>query len=145
MKDKDYQNSITTTLSPQEVLERISHVSLWWAKNVEGKSTEADDVFTVRFKNGDTYTMKVVEIVQNKKIIWDVIDSYQGWNEQHAEWNGTKIIWDIFPQKNKIVVQMTHVGLVPQFECFNACSQGWDYLLQRSLQKLLNDNEGMPV
>lgn len=145
MKKQEYHSSITASVTPQEAFEKISYVSEWWAKDFEGKSEEPNDVFTVRFQNGDMYKVKVSEIIPNKKITWEVIDSYQGWHNDHTEWIGTTIVWEVFSQKDSLEVKMTHVGLVPEFECFDQCSRGWDYLMQKSLLKLLNEGKGLPV
>jgi hypothetical protein len=91
------------------------------------------------------YKVKIAEIIPDKKVVWDVIDSYQGWHNDHTEWVGTKIVWEVFPQKDGTEVKMTHVGLVPEFECFDTCSQGWDYLMLKSLSKFLTENAGLPV
>ena len=82
-------------------------------KRLRENSEDADDVFTVRFKNGDMYKVKVSEMIPTKKIIWEVIDSYQGWHNDHTEWVGTKIIWEVLPKTESIEVKMTHEGLVP--------------------------------
>ena len=143
-KEQDYQSSFTANISPREAFENISRVSEWWSTDFEGKSAEPNDVFTVRFESGDMYKVKVAEIIPDKKIIWEVIDSYQGWHPDHTEWVGTKIVWEVFPQKDGVEVQMTHVGLVPEFECFDLCSKGWDFLTQNSLPELLNRGKDLP-
>lgn len=145
MKNQDYHSRITTHSTPEEAFEKISRVSEWWAKDFEGKSEEPHGVFTVRFQNGDRYTLKVSEMIPNKKIIWEVIDCYQGWHNDHTEWVGTTIVWEVFPRTEGSEVQMTHVGLVPAFECFDTCSLGWKYLMEKSLLNLLNSSKGMPV
>jgi len=145
MESQDYQNSITAHLSAQEAMTKISQVPKWWAKDFEGKSENPSDVFTIRFKSGDMYKLKVSEIIPDKKIVWEVIDSYQGWHKNHTEWTGTKIVWEIFSLNDGTEVKMTHVGLVPEFECFAACNRGWNYLIKESLQKLLDADKGMPV
>jgi hypothetical protein len=145
MANQDYQSSMTTHSTPEEAFDKISRVSEWWAKDFEGKSEEPNDVFTVRFQAGDMYKVKVSERIPNKKVIWDVIDSYQGWHNDHTEWVGTKIVWEVVPQTDSIEVKMTHLGLVPEFECFDQCSLGWDYLMGKSLLKFLDTNKGMPV
>ncbi len=145
MNNQDYQSSITTYSTPEEAFEKISRVSEWWAKDFEGRSEEPNDVFTVRFQNGDMYKVKVSESIPHKKILWDVIDSYQGWHDDHTEWVGTKIVWEVLPKTDSTEVQMTHAGLVPEFECFAQCRLGWDYLMGKSLLNLLNSNKGMPV
>ncbi len=145
MKNQDYHSSISANITPSEALDKISRASEWWATNFEGSSQKPNDIFTVRFGNGDMYKVKVSEIIPDKKITWEVIDSYQGWHENHAEWTGTKIVWEVFPQKDSIEVKMTHLGLAPEFECFDKCSQGWDYLLQKSISRFLTENKGLPV
>jgi hypothetical protein len=34
--------------------------------------------------------------------------------------------------------------LVPEVECYNACTGGWDHYLKGSLLKLLTEGKGMP-
>ena len=145
MINNNYHSSISTSVSPQVAFDKICRVSEWWATNFEGKSEKLNDVFTVRFKNDDMYTCKISQIIPDEKIVWDVIDAYQSWHDNHTEWVGTKILWEVYTQENVTHVKMTHLGLVPEFECFEKCNQGWNYLIDQSLQKLLNDNEGMPV
>ena len=74
-----------------------------------------------------------------------MIDSYQGWHDDHTEWVGTKIVWEVLPKADSIEVKMTHVGLVPEFECFDQCRLGWDYLIGKSLLNFLNTNKGVPA
>ena len=145
MNKRDYHSSVVAKITPQEALDKISRVSEWWATHFEGSSQKLDDVFTVRFGNGDMYKLKVSEMIPDQKIIWDVIDCYQGWNKNHTEWLGTEIVWEVSPQKENVEVKMAHLGLVPEFECFSNCSQGWNYLLQKSLFRFLTENKGLPV
>lgn len=145
MKEQDYHSSFTATISPREAFEKISRVSEWWSTNFEGSSSKLGDVFTVRFKAGDWYTIKIDELIPAKKIVWNVIDAEQTWHEDRKEWAGTKIVWEITPVKNGTEVTMTHVGLVPEFECYDKCKMGWDWLMQNSLSKLLNEGKGLPV
>ena len=145
MKQQDYHLSITTSVTPQGAFEKISRVSQWWAKDFEGKSDEPNDVFTVRFKSGYWYTIKITELIPGEKLVWDVIDADQTWHEDRDEWKGTKIVWEITPTKSGSKVTMTHQGLVPAFECYEKCTGGWDYLIKQSLYKYLTEKKGMPV
>ena len=145
MKQQDYHRSITASVTPQAAFEKISRVSQWWAKDFEGKSDEPNDVFTVRFKNGDWYTIKIAELIPGKKILWDVIDAEQTWHEDRKEWAGTNIVFEISPLKNGSKVTLTHSGLTPEAECYDKCKMGWDYLMQRSLSKFLTEGIGLPA
>jgi len=145
MKHQDYHRSITASVTPQAAFEKISSVSQWWAKDFEGKSDEPNDVFTVRFKNGDWYTIKIAELIPGKKILWDVIDAEQTWHEDRKEWAGTNIVFEISPLKNGSKVTLTHSGLTPEAECYDKCKMGWDYLMQKSLSKFLTEGIGLPA
>ena len=145
MKEQDYQSSFTANVSPREALEKISRVSERWSKNLEGKSQKPNDVFTVRFRSGDMYKAKVSEMLPDTKIIWEFIDAYQGWVKNPTEWVGTKIIWEVTPQKDSVEVKMTHAGLVPELECFDQCTKGWNYLMLESLSQFLNGGKGRPA
>ena len=39
----------------------------------------------------------------------------------------------------------THVGLVPDCECFGACLTGWSHYIHESLLNLINTGKGLPA
>jgi hypothetical protein len=143
-KKQDYRTAIVANVTPQEAFDKICRVSEWWGLNFEGKSQKLNDIFTVRFGNGDMYKIEILEIAPNKKVVWQVVDSNQTWHPDSTEWTGTKIVWEISSQKAATQIDMTHLGLVPQFECYDMCKQGWDFLLHQSLIRLLTENKGLP-
>lgn len=145
MQQQDYHSSITADIAPEEVFDKISHVNEWWSTHFEGSSSKLGDNFTVRFSNGDWYKIKIDELTPGKKIVWNVTDAEQTWHEDRKEWAGTKIVFEISPLKNGSQVTMTHIGLIPEAECYNKCKVGWDYLMQKSLSMLLKENKGFPV
>lgn len=145
MKKQDYTATISVNATSKETLDKISRVSEWWSTNFEGESSKLGDVFTVHFKSGDWYKIKIAELTPGKKIVWDVIAADQTWHEDRDEWTGTKIVWELTPEKNGTKIDMTHEGLVPEFECYEKCKMGWDYLTQKSLFKFLTENKGLPA
>lgn len=142
---QDYHSSFTTPAAPAEAFKKIEDVSGWWARQFEGSASKPGDVFTVRFDAGDWYTIKIAEVVPGRRIVWDVIGSEQLWHEDHDEWTGTQIIWEVSPEGTGSQVTMTHLGLTPAFECYDNCKLGWDYLVSQSLRKYLNEGAGLPV
>ena len=62
MSSDDYYSSFTAKSSPEETYKKISQVAKWWSENFEGSSAKVEDSFTLRFKNGDWYKIKVVEL-----------------------------------------------------------------------------------
>ena len=47
-------------------------------------------------------------------------------------------------QGDRTQVRFTHVGLIPEFECFGDCSNAWGYYINASLQNLITIGRGQP-
>ncbi len=143
MEKQNYQSSIAADITPEEAFEGIKQVNKWWAKNFEGSAEKLNDVFTARF--GETYvTFKVSENIPDKKIAWEVTDCYLPWLNDKTEWNGTTVVFDISCSGEQTQVTMTHIGLVPEVECYGACEAGWNQHIKGSLFKLLTEQAGVP-
>jgi hypothetical protein len=41
-------------------------------------------------------------------------------------------------------IDMTHIGLFPEIECYNDCNGGWNHYIKDSLAKFLTDHKGYP-
>jgi hypothetical protein len=143
MKKQDYTASINVNVSSQEAFKSINNVSDWWTEDLEGRSQKLNDEFTVHF--GETFiTMKIVELVPNKKIVWHVIDCYKHWLKNKKEWKGTKMTWEISTQKDGTQITFTHLGLVPGLECYDGCENAWGQYINGSLFKLLTKERRIP-
>lgn len=143
MKQLDYHCSITTNVTPKEAIKGISRVADWWAKNFEGNAKNLNDIFTIRF--GETYvTFKITEMIADSKVVWLVTDCYLHWLKDKTEWSNTKVVWELSAKNNSTEINFTHVGLLPQVECYDNCVKGWDQYVKGSLQKLLDENKGLP-
>jgi len=143
MNQQNYQCSIAADFTPAEAFEAISRVNNWWAKNFEGSAEKLNDVFTVRF--GETFvTFQVTECIPGEKVAWLVTDCYLPWLNDKTEWNGTTVMFEISPLGDETQVTMTHIGLTPEVECFDACEAGWNEHFGESLLKLLTEHAGVP-
>jgi hypothetical protein len=142
-KSKDYNASILANVPPKEAFEKIARVKEWWAKNFKGKAEKLNDQFTVRFR--ETFVdFGITEALPDKRIVWTVTDCNLHWLKDKKEWQNTRVVWEIIPEGKSIRVIMTHVGLVPEIECFDNCRTGWDGFIKGSLLKFLNEGKGMP-
>jgi hypothetical protein len=143
MNQQNYQSSIAADFTPREAFEAINQVNQWWAKNFEGSAEKLNDVFTVHF--GETFvTFKVIKNIPEKKIAWYVTDCWLPWLKDKKEWNGTTVQFEIVPLDDETQITMTHIGLVPEVECFGACEAGWNKHFKGSLLKLLTEHAGVP-
>ena len=143
MSTTNYTASLHTAHSPQEAYNAINNVSAWWTQDIEGRSQQLNDVFTVTF--GETFiTMKITELVPGQKMTWLVTDCHKHWLKDKKEWKGTTISWELSAEGEGTQIRFTHIGLVPGLECYNGCEKGWNFYLKESLQKLLADGKGQP-
>jgi hypothetical protein len=145
MKTQDYTTSITVDATASDAFKSINKVSKWWTENVEGKSQKLNDEFTVQFGDVHISTQKLVEVIPDKKVVWLVTDSKINFVDDKQEWTGSKISFEISEKENKTQVRFTHFGLVPDIECFNACSNAWSEYIQGSLLPLINTGKGKPT
>ena len=144
MNDQNYSATLTVSQSANEVYNKINSVSKWWSENLEGNSENLDDVFTIDFGNENFVTHKLIEVIANKKVVWLVTDCYLSWLKDKTEWTNTKMSFEIATQGNSTELRFTHIGLVPQVECYEMCVKGWDQYVKGSLFKLITEAEGTP-
>jgi hypothetical protein len=142
-------SSFTTTIlvdnSPSEVFNAINNVGGWWQGEVKGNTTKLNDEFTYQMEEVHFSKQKLVEVISNEKIVWLVTDSKLNFTKNKSEWTGTKISFEISEINNKTQVRFTHLGLVPEFECYGGCSGAWGDLIQKSLFSLITTGKGKKV
>lgn len=144
MKTQDYHTGIMFDATAFEAFKAINSVSKWQTENLEGSSQKLNDEFTVHF-DATWKTFKITEFVPDKKVTWLVTDCYLPWNNDKKEWKGTKISFEIAEKGSEMQINFTHVGLVPEAECYDACSNAWSEYIQRSLLKLIKTGKGQPA
>lgn len=60
------------------------------------------------------------------------------------EWVGTQLVFRLTPDgEGRTRLEFEHVGLVPTFECFSLCNDGWRHYLD-SLQQFAETGQGTP-
>ena len=130
--------------TPKEVFEAVNNVRGWWSGDITGITDKLGAEFTYRYKDFHRSTQKITEFVPGKKVVWHVTDSYLGFVKDKTEWNGTDIVFEITKKDNKTQLTFTHVGLVPDFECYDDCSNAWGSYVNGSLKKLITKGKGKP-
>lgn len=130
--------------TPAEVFEAITNVRGWWTENATGNSQSLHDEFEVRFGDVHYSRQKLVEVIPNHKVVWLVTASHLSFVKVPDEWTNTHVCFEIAAQGDHTLLQFTHLGLVPDVECYQACSHAWGDYIQQSLYKLITTGKGEP-
>lgn len=141
---KDYTTSIVVDQSPEEVFNAITNVRGWWSQEVEGGTSQLNDVFNYHYKEVHICRMRLVEVVPNQKVVWLVEENYFNFIQDQREWKGTKVIFEIFKKGNQTEMKFTHEGLVPENECYAICNEAWTSYINGSLKNLITTGVGAP-
>ncbi len=144
MKGQNFTTSFTVDKTPEEVSEAIKNVRGWWSEEIEGPTIAVGDVFDYHFKDIHRCTMKMTEAVPRKRVAWLVTDNHFSFTEDKTEWKGTQIVFDIARKGDKTEVCFTHVGLVPEYECYKICSTSWGSYINGSLKSFIATGKGHP-
>lgn len=145
MTDHSFSVSIITDQTPEAVFNAVNNVRAWWTENIEGHTLHENDVFEVRFGDVHYSRQQLTEVIPNKKVVWLVTDSRLNFLKDPAEWNDTRICFEISAQKGQTELRFTHVGLRPDVECYGACSNAWSGYISGSLRNLIINGKGNPA
>jgi len=137
MDNQNFTTTIMVDQSPAEVFDAVKNPKKWWSSDIAGNTENVDDKWTYHFGDSHRSTIRTVEVVPDKKIVWVVEDNYFKSVKDQSEWIGNKIVFEISRQGNKTRLVFTQIGLTPAYECYNACHFAWTGFVQQSLQSLI--------
>jgi hypothetical protein len=144
MSFQDFTATFSVDRTPKDVFDAINNVRGWWGEDVEGNNNNVGDEFRYRVRDIHYSKLKVIERIPNEKVVWLVVDNHLNFVEDQSEWVGTKITFEIAPKGDQTEVRFSHLGLVPQYECFDVCSNAWGSLMHSSLPSLITTGKGNP-
>jgi len=83
-------------------------------------------------------------MIPGSKVVWHVTDCYLPFQEDKTEWKNTDVVFEIEENGEATKINFTHIGLVPQAECYQNCVKGWNQYFNGSLLNLLTTGKGQP-
>ena len=129
MKDNSFTTTITVDQTPEQAFAAINDPRRWWSEAIEGPTDAVGGEFTFKYKDVHFSKQQVTELVPGRRVVWTVTDSALQFVDHKDEWTGTKLVFEIARKDDKTEVTFRHEGLVPEFDCYEACSKGWTHLL----------------
>jgi activator of Hsp90 ATPase-like protein len=140
----NFTTSIRVNATPEEASAAISNPRAWWSENIEGRTDQVGAIFDYRFRDVHRCTIEVAELVPGKRIVWHVRENYFSFTQDASEWKGTDLVFEIAKRGDQTEITFTHKGLVPEYECYGACSEGWRTYVDGSLKDLITTGKGQP-
>lgn len=144
MKTQDFTTTIHVEKSPKQAFDAIKNVRGWWSENIDGDTNKLNAEFLYHYKDVHICKLKIVELIPNKKIVWQVLNNHFNFTKDKSEWVNTKIIFELSEQDAGTQVRFTHEGLIPSYECYEVCNDAWTSYIQGSLKNLILTGKGKP-
>lgn len=144
MNEQDFRTSFSVDQTPEEAFAAINNVRGWWSEEIQGNTGKLGEEFTYHYKDVHRCRFKITEFVPNKKVVWRVLDNYFSFTEDKSEWKDTEIRFEIASKADQTEVRFAHLGLVPEYECFDVCSNAWSSYINGSLRSLITTGKGRP-
>ena len=125
-----YAVKFTVGQSPTEAYAAINNVRGWWSENIEGATDKLGE-FVFHNEPIHMSRMRITELVPGKRVVWCVVDNFMSFVADKTEWIGNVIVFDIAQGDGETEVNFTQHGLVPDYQCFDLCSNAWGGFITR--------------
>ncbi len=144
MEKRDFTSTIVVEQNASTAFNAIMDFRAWWSEEIEGKTDKLNETFFYHYKDVHLCKVKLIEMVADKKLVYQVVENEFNFVKDKSEWVGTKLIFELMPDGDKTRVIFTHEGLVPEYECYAVCNDAWSGYIQGSLKSLITTGKGKP-
>lgn len=144
MNNQDFSTSLLVEQSAEEAYKAVNNVRGWWSEEIEGPTDQLNGVFDYHYEDVHRCQIKVVALEPNKKVEWLVLSNYFKFTKDNTEWTNTRMVFEISRKDDKTQIRLTHIGLVPAYECYDICQNAWTHYIQESLRDLIATGKGQP-
>lgn len=144
VSDLSYSTRFVVDQTPLEVFAAVNKVRDWWSGEITGSTDTLGSTFTYSVPDVHYSEQAVTELVPGSRVVWRVSDASLTFVKTKDEWKGTEIVFEIAKKGGKTELTFTHRGLVPDFECHEACSNAWSLLVGGNLRRLISTGKPQP-
>ncbi|MGQ2907425.1 MAG: SRPBCC family protein [Aliihoeflea sp.] len=139
-----FSTTVSVDKSPLEAFRAIVDPRSWWGADIEGHADVLGQDWTYRYKDLHVSRQRTAELVPGRRIVWEIVEARMSFLRDVSEWKGTKLAFDLTPQGEGTEIRFAHVGLVPDVECFDICTDAWTGLIHGSLRDRIETGIGHP-
>lgn len=144
MSKQHFTTTVTVDRTPAEVFAAVLNTREWWSRGIVGGTAQLGDEFVFEVPGVHRSEITLAEVVPNERVVWHVGETAMTFIAEPGEWTNTEIRFDIAERADGTELRFTHVGLVPEFECYDACSTAWTFYATESLRDLITTGVGQP-
>jgi hypothetical protein len=149
MNDHSYRTSLVVEATPEAAYDAVNDVRGWWSQDLAGSTDTIGTEFAFRGNhegvNVHRATIQVTELVPGKRVAWHVLENHFTFTEDQSEWTDTRILFEISAVDAGTEIRFSHVGLLPEAECYDVCANAWATFVHDSLRSLVVTGEGLPM
>jgi len=144
MSSQNYTTAFVVDQTPEQAFDAITNVRGWWSGEIDGSTDQLGDEFTYRYQDIHYSKQRITQLVSGQKVVWHIVDAYLNFTQDPDEWVGTEVTFEVARKGDQTEVSFSHLGLVPEFECFDKCSNAWGFYINSSLRNLITTGTGAP-
>lgn len=144
MTNNNFTSTIVVDKNVTTAFNTIINFRAWWSEDIEGNTDILNETFFYHYKDVHLCKLKLIELVPNKKLVYEVLENEFNFTKDKTEWTNTRLVFEIIPEGNKTTIVFTHEGLVPQYECYKICEDAWTNYIQKSLNNCITTGKGEP-
>jgi hypothetical protein len=144
--------TFTVDQTPEATFAAINDVRAWWSgppaptqPQIEGRTDRLGEEFTYRVDGVHYSKFRITELVPSSRVAWLTLDSELTFIEDRHEWDGTTVTFDVTEQDGRTQVVFTHVGLVPEHECYDVCDDAWSSYVLGNLRRFVETGSIAPA
>ena len=140
----NYTKTISVTKSPEEAFRAIQNFRGWWSEEIEGNTDKVNETFFYHYRDIHQCKIRLIEAVPFSRLAYRVEENDFNFVKDKSEWVNTRLVFDIAPEARGTKITFTHEGLVPAYECYKVCNDGWNEYIGHSLKNFIETGKGNP-